>query len=171
MKKRLMAVAFVAGSAFVGVANAIDGTINFTGVISADACTVNVSGGTAPIDMGTISSAALATVGDSASRGQLQIVLSACSAAATSAAVKFDGQSDSADNTLLALTTGGASGVAIGLYEEDGTTKIPLGSASVSKPLSSTANTELNFVAKYVSTGPVTVGAANAVTQFTVDYN
>ncbi|MBK5413471.1 fimbrial protein [Pseudomonas sp. TH31] len=171
MKKSLIAVAFLSSSAFVGVANAIDGTINFTGSISPDACTVNVGSGSAPIDMGNISSSALASVGDSASRGDFKIVLSACSAGATTAAVKFDGQSDKDDPTLLGLASGGATGVAIGLYEEDGTTKLPLGSSSLSKPIATGADTEFNFVAKYVATGTVVDGAANALAQFTVDYN
>lgn len=171
MKTSLLALAFLAGSSFMGVANAVDGTINFTGEITAETCTVNVGGGSAPVDLGTISSRALATVGDTASRGPFQIVLSQCPAAVTKAGMKFDGQSDSADSTLLALTAGGAKGVAIGLYEADATTKIPLGSVSLSKPLSENSNTEFNFVAKYVSTGPVVAGAANAVAQFTVDYN
>ena len=172
MKKSLIAGVFVASSAFVGAANAFDGTINFTGTITGASCNVTADGGTAtPVDLGTVSSKALSTIGETASRAPLQIVLCACPAALTSAVVKFDGKSDAADNTLLALTTGGATGVAVGLYEEDGNTKIPLGSDSISKPLVADAETEFNFVAKYVATGPVVEGAANAVAQFTVVYN
>lgn len=171
MKKSLITIAFLAGSSFVGVANAFDGTIDFRGDIRTDACTVQVGNANAPVLLGSISAGAFPNAGDTASRAPFQIVLSACTAAATSAVIKFDGSSDLIDKTLLALAPGGASGLGIGFYEEDGNTKIPLGSASLSKPLSTTAPTEFNFVAKYVSTGPVGQGGANAAANFTVNYN
>jgi len=173
MKKSLIAVALLAGSAFVGVANAADGTINFTGKVTADACTVTPGTGTQTVSLGSVSSTALAAVGNSAAPTKFDVTLASCPAAATSATVKFDGPADTKDSRLLKLTTatGVATGVGIGLYEQDASTLIPVGSSSASKTLSSTANTTFSFVAKYVATAAVTAGSANAVSDFTVIYN
>ncbi|MCI1737827.1 MAG: fimbrial protein [Pseudomonas veronii] len=96
-----------------------------------------------------------------------------CPATATSAVVKFDGPTDGNNSSLIALTSGAgtAEGVAIGVYEGDAATLIPVGSPSVSKPLSPVADTTFNFFAKYVATAPVVAGSGNAVSDFTVIYN
>lgn len=173
MKKNLIAVALLVGSAFTGVANAADGTINFTGNVTADACTITPGSATQTVPLGTVSTTAFPAAGDSAAPTKFDVVLTSCPAAATSATVKFDGPANADDSTLLALTTvtGMATGVGVGLYEEDSSTPIPVGGESSSKTLSTTAATTFSFVAKYVSTGTVAAGTANAVSDFTVVYN
>ncbi|STU63030.1 fimbrial protein [Klebsiella pneumoniae subsp. ozaenae] len=49
-----------------------------------------------------------------------------CPASVTTVAVLFDGARDQSDNSLLAIN-GGASGVAIKLYEHDRSTAVSLG--------------------------------------------
>lgn len=173
MNKKLIAIALLAGSAFAGVANASDGTINFTGTVTADACTITSATASQTVALGTVSSAALGNIGDSASPTTFDVVLSSCPAAATNATVKFDGPTNADDSRLLALTAGAgvATGVGIGLYEQDASTLIPVGAESLSKTLSTTADTTFSFVAKYVATDAVVAGSANAVSDFTVIYN
>lgn len=174
MKKRLIAIALLTGSAFTGVANAADGTINFTGNITDAACTVSASTATQTVAMGTVSSGSMTTVGASSAPTRFNITLSACPATATSAAIKFDGPSDTMNSSLLALTNvpGVATGVAIGLYEADSSTLIPVGSASAKHTLTATGNNTFDYYAKYVSTNTTIVaGTASAVSNFTVVYN
>lgn len=173
MSHKLIAVTLLACSSFVGIANAADGTLNFTGTVTADACIITPGSSNQTVALGTVSSNALAAVGDSAASTTFDVVLTSCPEAALNASVKFDGPTNADNSSLLALTNGAdvATGVGIGLYEDDSSTLIPPGSASLSKTLSATDDTTFRFVAKYVATGDVTAGTANAVSDFTVIYN
>lgn len=174
MKNNLIATVLLAGFAFTGLVNAADGTINFTGNITDAACTITPSTANQVVSLGTVSSSAFTSAGSTASPTRFKIVLTACPVTVTSATVKFDGPADTANSSLLALTsaTGVATGVAVGLYENDATTQVVLGSASASQALSATSNTTFEFVAKYVATNTsVIAGSANAVSDFTVSYN
>lgn len=174
MNTKLMIVALLAGSTFASFANAADGTINFVGTISDVACTITPDTGNQQVKLGTISSTAFAASGDTASPTKFSVILSSCPASLTSATVKFDGPTDSANSSLVALTdvTGVATGVGVGIYESDSSTMIPVGSASASIPLSAGTDTKIDFVAKYVATGTtVEAGEANAVSDFTISYN
>lgn len=174
MKKSLIAAALLTGSAFTSMANAADGTINFTGTITDVACTVTAGTATQTVAMGTVASSALSAVGATSAPTRFNIVLSSCPAAVTSATIKFDGPTNPTNSSLLALTNvaGVATGVGIGLYQQDSVTQIPMGNASASQTLSTLTDTTFNFIAKYVATSAAVVaGSANAVSDFTVIYN
>lgn len=174
MNKKIIAAAVLATSAFASLANAADGTINFTGTVLATACTVSAASATQSVPMGSVSPTAFKAAGDTTLGGPISIVLSSCPAAATKAAIKFDGTANATNSSLLALTsdTGVATGLGIGVYESNGTTLIPVGTSSASKTLSTTASTTFNFISKYVATAAtVTNGPANSVSNFTVSYN
>lgn len=171
MKKQVIA-AVLATSAFVSVANAADGTINFTGNITDAACTITPGTSNQNVAMGTVSSTSLANIGDTSAPSRFSIEFSACPASATNASVKFDGPTDASNSDVLGVTQAAdaATGVAVALFEIDATTLIPVGSVSASKPVTA-AGATLEFVAKYMATGVVAPGSANAVTDFTIDYN
>lgn len=172
MKKILISAALVMASAFTGLASAADGTISFTGKIIDDAC--NIKGSSPSIDFGTISEGSLSGAGTSTAATLFNIVLEDCPTAATSAKITFDGPTDINNRSLLAVTTGSdaAEGVAVGFFEKDSTTLIPIGSASASQSLIPATDTTLEFIAKYVSNGaPVVAGTVNASADFTVTYN
>ncbi|MBW1250807.1 fimbrial protein [Pseudomonas tolaasii] len=175
MNKKIIAAAVLATSAFASLANAADGTINFTGTVLATACTVNAASSTTQnVPMGNVAPSAFRAAGDTTLGGPISIVLSSCPAAVTSAVIKFDGTANATNSSLLALTntSGVATGLGIGIYESNGTTMIPVGTSSASKTLSTTAPTTFSFVTKYVATAAtVTNGPANAVSNFTVSYN
>ncbi len=99
------------------------------------------------------------------------INVSECPETVTGANVKFDGTSDNNDRSLLALDSGSgiATGVGIQIADKNGTA-IPLHTASTDYALAKGANA-LDFVARYVSTGPaVTTGTANGTSEFTIIY-
>ena len=173
MKKTLLAMV-MAGTALVGMNNmaqAADGTVHFTGTITADACTINGGTPDQTVDLGTVSSSAMAGVATKSTPTKFALKLTACPAALTSAAVKFDGTSDAVDSTLLKLDTGStATGVGIEIGEADGT---PLGLFTASKSVAITGGAaELDFIGRYKSTiAAPTAGTANGTSQFTLNYN
>lgn len=174
MNKKLIALSLLAASASVSTANAADGTINFTGNITDQACTVSTSSASQTVALGTISASSFGAAGATSAPTSFDIVLTSCPPALTSASVKFDGATNAANSNLLAITggTGVATGVGIALYESNNSTLIPVASASAAKALSSTNDTTLTYIAKYMSTAAsVTAGTANAVSDFTIAYN
>ncbi|MBD9646302.1 type 1 fimbrial protein [Pantoea sp. PNT02] len=173
-KKALVAAALLSAFSF-NAANAVDGTITFTGRIIATTCDINGGPGGSvdiPVAMGTYGADQFGASGSTVGSVPFQIALTNCDAALTSASVLFEGTQDAANPQLLALTTGGttADNVGIGIYESNGSTQIPLNTSSASQTLNGNAAT-LNFIAKYVSTdATVTEGDANAVANFTIQY-
>lgn len=166
-------------SALIGIAlcsaqtmvHAADGTINFTGEIVAAGCDIN--GGTTPaidVDLGSVSASSFSGVGSTSSPTQFTISLSQCPSTFTSATVKFDGQPDADDPALLAVS-GGATGVGIELDDQLGA-PVPLQAASRSYPINgSTQALDMVFTARFKATQPVvSEGAANATSQFTINY-
>lgn len=174
MKRNLVAMAVVLTAASASSAFAADGTVNFTGQILDQACTVSVgTNNTLDVNLGKVAKTAFPNVGDKAAATKFTIKLTSCPAALTSATVKFDGITDSTNNSYLAITSGSgvATGVAIALYDAT-QSLVPMLTASSVYQLSSTSDNNLDFFARYISTkSAVTAGPANAVSTFTIVYN
>lgn len=153
-------------------ANAADGVINFTGNITGTACVVDPSTIAQPVDLGTVSTSAFAGgTGTTAAAKRFNIVLTSCPESISSASIRFDGVTDSANTSILALSNGEtATNVGVALYEQDSTTLIPVGSSSASVALQENVDNTLTYFAKYMATGAVGVGTANSSTAFTVIY-
>ncbi|MBV6694000.1 fimbrial protein [Serratia quinivorans] len=177
MNKKLIALALFAGS--VSVVQAADGTIKFTGNVTETACEVQSD---ASVALGNIQkSAFLSGAGATAGATRFTITLTNCPISTTSATVKFDGTANSTNSSLLALNTGStAKGLGVALFEADGSTPIPLATASNAITLATTTGADesavnratATYVAKYMSTAAaVTAGTADATTNFTVSYN
>lgn len=171
----------IAALAVAGVlsqgAFAADGTINFTGEIVDAPCSISPVSQNMTVPLGNVSRTALdGAVGKKAPQpAKFTIDLLACGATAKGATVSFEGVPDSDDNTALTIVNAGAvgaaraTGVAVELGDSNGT-KIALGSESLEYILGEGDNA-LKFQAVYVATRPVvTVGPADAVAQFTVNY-
>ena len=173
MNKKIIAIAILAGSAFASVAHAASGTINFTGNVTAATCTIDTGSKNQTVALGTVGTTDFPTAGSTSGNGQITMVLSACPAGATEGSVSFGGTADPSNSNLLKLdSTATATGVAIALFEDDGSTAIPLGKPSKTHPLSSTEQNSLTYFAKYQSTAAtVGEGTANATADFTVLYN
>ena len=162
---------------------AADGTINFTGEITADACSVSPNSQNLIVPLGKVANkwfegtvAGKAQVGKKATPAKFTIDLLGCDITTIkNAAVKFDGAADLGDATVLrvgageATGSGFATGVAIELGDSSGK-KINLGQSSADYALNKGDNS-LKFQAAYVATkDTVTVGPANAIAQFTIAY-
>lgn len=177
MKKSLIAAAILASSAFASMANAADGTINFTGAISSTTCKVGADSKALAVNMGTVSSTTFGAAGSSTAPSAVDLVVTECPAD-IDATISFSGVADADNSSLLGLTKGTgddkeATGVAIGFFEADGTTPIALNTgASKEVSLVATDDNDVKFVAKYVATGAdIAAGKANATADFTIRYN
>lgn len=155
-------------------AAAADGTINFTGNVTDQTYTVVAGSANQTIPMGNISAKAFKSAGDTALPTKFSIALTSCPETVTKASVKFDGTYAQGNSTLLSLNSesGVATGLGVALYEADGTTQIPMASFSNAQSVQKDINNVFTYVAKYMATSDkVTVGPANATTQFSISYN
>ncbi|MBI6547328.1 fimbrial protein [Xenorhabdus lircayensis] len=176
MKTKLIISSLFVSSVFMSAAYAADGKIKFTGKITATTCKIDSNSANQTVNMGTISSSSFNGVNTVSAPTRFSIKLSECPTSIGRAQVKFDGQTDTTNRHLLALSKGGkesaASGVAIALYEDDGNTLINMIENSRTRDLIAQKSNTLNFIAKYIATAEaVTPGAGDAVANFTIIYN
>ncbi|AJR00393.1 fimbrial protein [Hafnia alvei] len=173
----MMVVAAVSGIGMISAANAVDGTITFTGNITADSCTVAVNGGasSATVDLGNVSTSDFTTVGDVSTVKDFTLNLTACSAGVTNVSVVFDGQGDTADSTTFKNNDSGANaanGVGVRLYNNGGgsTAQIaPHGVSAVYVPVGGAV--DIPFSARMASTADaVKAGTLTATADYTINY-
>jgi major type 1 subunit fimbrin (pilin) len=171
--KIALLVALTASLGFVGTSIAADGTINFTGTITDNACTVDTGSANQTVNLGTVSSTTFTGAGVTAAPTRFNINLTNCPAAVTTASVRFDGATSAANNQILALSSGQtATNVGVALYEQDSSTLIPIASKTADRPITATGPNVLTYIAKYYATAtPVTAGTANSSATFTIGYN
>jgi major type 1 subunit fimbrin (pilin) len=179
MKKTLISALFVAGAAMVAQgAFAADGTITFTGNISAQSCTINGNGSGSKdftVALPTVSASTLAAAGATAGRTPFNIALSDCTPASGNVHTYFEpGPTVDSATGMLVLNAGGASNVEIGLQNSD-FSNIVVGAADASQNSKSVAISEsgaatLNYYAQYVATGVASAGAANSSVMYTLSY-
>jgi minor fimbrial subunit len=158
-------------SCLPSLAQAYDGTVNVTGNILNNTCAVSAGSQQQTVQMGSVASKQFYQVGSSSPPQRFTIELEKCGSAASAVAVKFYGTTDSKNADLLALTTGGATGLAIALLDSK-QQLIPMASASEQYPLTAGAATaSLVFYAQYTATASsVSAGNANATATFTLTY-
>lgn len=153
-------------------AGAADGTIKFSGSIADQTCSVDSTSQSQLVELGKVAKSALnGAVGQKTAPTRFTLMIKSCPETITGATFKFDGVGDDKYPDLLTLDSGSgvATGVAVEIADRTGT-PIPLHVASKQYPLVAGSNS-LDFVARYVSTATaVTVGTANATTQFTIIY-
>lgn len=174
MKKIISTLAFPILLSSASAVFAADGTLNFTGQVTTVACSVDAASSSQTIALGTVSATSFPSAGSVASATKFNIKLSTCPESITAATVRFDGTPNTTDSRLLGLTSDQtAKGLAVAFYEADGSTLIPLQTASMSKTIDSKSTVnELSYIAKYMSVSKdVTAGTANASANFTVSYN
>lgn len=97
------------------------------------------------------------------------IKLTGCSAAGV--ALAFTGKKDSINNSLLALNEGSsASGVAIEIMDS-AHKRLAMGDNASRVVVDNNGNATLDFSARYISTGTVVAGSANADSEFSLTYD
>lgn len=152
------------------------GQVNFKGTITDASCNVDAGSKGQDVDLGTWDKSYFSGAGTETTKKLFHIKVTDCPDSVKQVSVLFDGQKDSSMQELLALTSGGATGVGIKLYEDDQTSRVKLGTASKKQNVivgpQNNGSAELTFYADYVSTGAgITAGPANATADFNMIYN
>lgn len=156
------------------------GTVNFEGEFVNAACAVATQSANQTVVLGQYRSATLAQSGDTTSPVPFTIRLTDCDETVqATASVSFNGSALGVNQELLSVNaagsnSGGNAVVAqnVGIQITDHTQKIlgfNTGVFSTAKDLIKGDNI-LEFTARYVATGAVTPGAANATATFLVHY-
>jgi len=150
------------------------GEVKFSGEITDVSCDVSTASKSQSVDLGKWAKSYFESRTET-TETPFTISVKDCPTSVKTVAVLFDGDKDTGDSTLLKLTSGGATGVGIKLYEADRSSQIAIG--SVSKAVDVVAgqdhgSADLNFYADYKSDGAaITVGPANSVSNFVMVYN
>ncbi|TNV17207.1 fimbrial protein [Buttiauxella sp. B2] len=153
--------------------SAHDGSVNITGSIVDKTCAVSADSKSLLVTFGDVSRKTFARAGDASRYEPFAINLEKCGAGASNVTVTFTGNADSRDPALLALTVvaGGATGVAIAIYDSE-KEQIPLGQPGGGSDLApNQASVTLNFYARYLANGgTVASGPANSSATFMLNY-
>lgn len=174
MKKKLLASLIAATSIFtINNALAADGSIEFTGEITDQACELATGSDALKVNLGKVSKTALPATGATTAATKFTIKLTNCPATVVSAKVQFDTDSYAGDDKVIALKdeTDVAKGVGIQITD-DTNTVVPLFTPSKAYALKESVENSLDFRARYIAqTNTVTVGPANDNATFTINYN
>lgn len=160
---------------------AYDGTINFTGKVVDQTCSVTT--GTAPlaVTLPTVSTKSLDSTGKVAGLTPFTISLSGCNTAAATGAQSVKAYFEpnattdyDSHNLNIASGSGNATNVQIQLLNADGTTPILLGTDSAGQAVTPVAingtNVTLRYNAQYYATGQATAGNVSATVNYTIAY-
>lgn len=188
-------------AASIGVAMALplsgqasDGTINFTGAVTASTCSVNVNGAGSNTGGVTLPTVDAASVGGASGAGIstgtfFNVALTGCTtandiggAAPTHVQIYFEAgpNVDEATGGLINTASSGGSNVEVKLYNASGSsvvgTQILPGTATQPPTLSATADSTQWFYATYSGSGlaagvQVTAGVVNTSVTFSLVYN
>ncbi|NUT15864.1 MAG: type 1 fimbrial protein [Cupriavidus sp.] len=179
---KLLAALIVAGTAMgAQSAHAVDGTITFSGNITAQTCTIN-GNGEGPgvtnfaVQLPTVSASILNAPGNVAGQTPFNIALTNCTPDTGNVHTFFEAgpTTDSTTGNLI-LEAGGAQNVQIRLLN-GGTANTPIkagatdgAQGSNSVPITNGAAT-LWYYAQYYATGQATAGAANSSVMYSLSY-
>lgn len=193
--KKILALAAFATMFAAGSAMAADGTLNFTGSITAASCSITGGAGSSvtgekgsqniAVNLGTVSADALGgTAGGGVAAGTAINLNLDCGNTATdltTVKVKFDplaGSGTDSKNNKLLKTTGTAQGVGIGIYDTNNKLLNLAANETFDAPLVKGGTEEapvytasLNMRAGYVANGDkIDAGTANGTLPFTLTY-
>lgn len=187
MKTTLLAATLLSALVIGSAAHANTGTISFTGTLTSATCTVDPgagSGGTTnniEVDLGTVSfrdlSEGTGTDFGAATRINLDINCSSASGLST-VKMNFNPSSGTGVDTLdprLLKTTGGSTGVGIGIINEANQVLALNAAETIDAPLTESAGSataQMTMRAAYILNGDTTLtaGAANGSMPFTLSY-
>lgn len=170
MKKTILLLAL---SGLSCSALAHDGTVNITGTIQGNTCTVTTDTANQQVTLGDIAAKQFNAAGSASQPVAFTIGLVNCGSAASAVSLTFTGDADTTNGSLLALTSqaGSAAGVGVAILDSQ-RTLVPLNSASRQYTLDPQQTTQnLTFYGEMMATSsPVTAGSVDATTTFSLTY-
>ncbi|OPA86082.1 fimbrial protein [Pseudomonas fluorescens] len=179
MNRTLLAFAALTTTLAMSVAHATDGTINFTGELTAQTCTARVNGSTTAVStvaLPRIATTSLATAGATGGATTFTIALTGCSTGANviaSAAAFFEAGPGVDPTTRNLRSTGTANNVQLQLLDSDG----EIIQAGAATQVANTARTTvtagaatLPYSVRYVATGVPTAGTVVSSVTYSLNY-
>jgi major type 1 subunit fimbrin (pilin) len=171
------ALALVAVASFSQPAFAIDGTINFTGAVSANTCTINgndTGSNNFNVLMPTVGVDALAATGATAGNTPFTIRMTACTPGTGMVHVYFEpGAGGNAATGNLTIAAGGAANVEVRLLNGDESpinVTVADGTQNSQAVALVSGQATLPYIAQYYALGPAGAGVVNATGKYTVIY-
>lgn len=177
-KKTLLSTALVAGLGFLAFAAspahaASTGTINFTGKVLADTCTISINGGPGTtVALPTVMTGAFGSVGATAGTTSFTVGVSGCDANTTSAAMAFNGANiDGTTGNLKNTTATGGSNVQIQLLNSSNAVINTSSQANAPTIAVSGGSGSTGMKAQYIATAAsTTAGLVTSSVGFTLTY-
>ncbi|ARP80174.1 hypothetical protein CAL12_04570 [Bordetella genomosp. 8] len=158
-----------------GSAHAYDGTINFSGQIVSQTCTVVLPGGSAiDVTLPSVSEQSLAESGKTAGAHAFQISLTECEAGQKVRAYFEMGPSVDPETMMLKNTApagSAAKNVEVALTDVNGNL-IPVGFTQTQAPVTvdTSGNATLTYVAEYYAVDAAAAGGVTSTVNFTIEY-
>ncbi|EID2633868.1 fimbrial protein [Escherichia coli] len=158
---------------------AYDGTINFTGKVVDQTCSVSAESENITVTLPTVSESTLSAETKTAGLTPFSIHLTGCNTSADEGAQKvkayFEPNATTDYNTgNLNIASGGAGNVQIQLLNADGVTPIKLGQDSAGQNVTGVqidnADMKLRYHAQYYATAAATAGDVSATVNYTIAY-
>ncbi|MHA6313535.1 fimbrial protein (plasmid) [Pantoea sp. S-LA4] len=175
MKKvSMISLGLLLAAAQVNAAEASDGTINFTGQIESQTCTVSVNGGTSTgtVVLPTVSSSLLKTSGQTAGSTRFTIDLSDCSTQTGDVYAYFEQGSNVNANGRL-NNTGTAENVELQLLDNASNALNAGSTAQTTSPVTATlaaGAATLTYAAEYFATAAATSGTVASSVTYSINY-
>ncbi|WP_312413215.1 fimbrial protein [Pseudescherichia sp.] len=180
MKKQLAVAVAMLFTTGMGMAHAADGTLNFTGTVTADTCTVAVNDQTNPtLNLGTVNTADLIAAGDTGPATNFTLNLTSCPETVTGASVTFSGNANGVMKTAFsneAGTSDAAKNVGVQLYDASLKTVTPETALDVSSYLTENADKTMKsaaipFTARMIAVAnAATAGSLISHADYTISY-
>lgn len=175
MKKvSMVTLGLLLATAQVSAAEASDGTINFTGTVASQTCTVSVNGAgnTATVPLPKVAAGVLNTAGAVAGNTRFTLALSNCSATTGDVYAYFEqGAGVNANGRLT--NTGSATGVDLQLLDS-ANNAINTGSTEQSSAPATVALVDgagtLTYSAQYYATAAAVAGTVASTVNYSINY-
>ncbi|WP_312760083.1 fimbrial protein [Pantoea brenneri] len=175
MKKvSLISLGLLLAAAQVNAAQASDGTINFTGQINSQTCTVSVNGGpsTNTVALPAVSSSLLKTAGQTAGATRFNIDLSDCAVKTGNVFAYFEqGANVNANGRLT--NTGSATNVDLQLLDNNSVALNAGSTEQTASPLTAALTdgaATLTYAAQYFATAAATSGTVASSVTYSINY-
>ncbi|HCP1377319.1 TPA: fimbrial protein [Escherichia coli] len=159
---------------------AYDGTINFTGKVVAQTCSVATGSENLSVVLPTVSTTTLSDETKTAGLTPFTIQLTGCTTPASTGVDKVNAYFEPNANTdyttgnLTNTASSGASNVQIQLLNADGVKAIKLGQAAATQNVDTVAiddaSVTLRYNAQYYATGAATAGDVTSTVNYTIAY-
>lgn len=171
MNKCYGAIALLAGFISHNPAWGYDVLITVTGSITGNTCDITAAAKNQTVPLGTIGSGQFLSTGSLSNvKSWFTLGLENCGPTFTGAKIRFTGTPDPTNAQWLKTASGGASGIALALFDAEDH-PVPLNTQTRVYGQAGASNVEMNFYARMIATdSSVGIGNVSATATWLVEY-